>query len=262
MLKKILIGFVALIIIALIVLYFTFDSIVSGAVKYAINTYGPQATQTDVSVEGVSISPFSGNGTITDLKVGNPSDFQPPADAFTLGEISLDIDPGSLRTDTIVVNEIKIVDAEFNYNQGLGGSNLQTILDNVKKFSGASEKPVQPAEPAEPAAEEPAGEGKQLIIHRITVTGATAKATVMGQSVDVKLKDINIQGDPDKGITADQVVDLVLGDVLEQLIPQMTEEIQNIIKDPEAFGLDLLKGTGQEGEGGAKDVVDAVKNLF
>lgn len=267
MIKKILLVLLALFIIACVVVYFSLDSIVSKTVKYAINTYGPQATQTAVSVESVGISVFSGNAKIADLKVGNPDSFQPPADAFTLGEISVALDPASLLSDTIVIKEITIKEAEFNYiTKTFTSSNLQTILDNVKDFSGQAQSAPATTTPAPasdtPAAPPEAAQGKKFVIHKVTVEGATANATVLGQSIKVKIPDIHLDNASDTGINPAQVVDLILTDVLVAVIEQVTKQVEEIAKDPAGAGLNIIKGATDTGDDAVDKTVDTIKNLF
>ncbi|MGE9294556.1 MAG: hypothetical protein ACQKBW_13165 [Puniceicoccales bacterium] len=264
MIKKILLTLLALFIIACVVLYFFLDSIVSSSVKSAINTYGPKATQTAVSVETVGISVFSGNALIADLKVGNPDNFQPPANAFSLGEISVDIEPSSVMSDTIVINEIVIKEAEFNYiTKTFTSSNLQTILDNVKDFSGKTDDTTQA--PAQAPATEPDAapkSSKKFVIHKVTVEGATANATVLGQSVKVKIPDIHLNNESETGITPAAVVDKVLSDVLVAIIDQVSKQVEEIAKDPAGAGLNIIKGATDTGDDAVDDAVNAVKNLF
>ncbi len=265
MIKKILLILLALFIIACVVLYFSLDSIVSKSVKYAINTYGPQATQTAVTVESVGISVFGGNAKIDDLKVGNPDGFQPPADAFSLGEISIKIDPSTVFSDTVVINEIVIDKAEFNYiTKTFNSSNLQAILDNVKDFSGSDAQEAPAKAPQPEAGEQPpaAAQSKQYVIHTITVTDAVANATVLGQKIQVKIPDIHLQNDSPKGVNPAQVVDIILSDVLDSVIDQVSKQVAEIAKDPAGAGLNIIKGATDTGDDAVDKTVDTIKNLF
>ncbi|MBC2593004.1 hypothetical protein H5P28_01900 [Ruficoccus amylovorans] len=263
MIKKILLVLVALVIIAGVVLYFTLDNIVSKSVKYAINTYGPQATQTSVTVKDVGISVFGGSAKIGDLQVGNPESFQPPANAFSLGDISVSLQPASLMSDIIVIDEITITDAEFNYiTKTFTSSNLQTILDNVKDFSGKAAQAPATTTPA--TAEQPpaAASQKKFVIHNVRVTGAKANATVLGQSIKVEIPDIILQNESPEGINPAELVDKVLSDVLVQVIEQISKQVEEIAKDPTKAGLDIIKGATDTGDETVDKAVDTIKNLF
>ncbi len=265
MIKKILLGLVCLFVIALVVLYFFLDSIVSGVVKQAINTYGPQVTQTHVAVENVNISPLGGFGSIENLVVGNPKSFQPPENAISLGEVSISLEPASLLSDTVVIKEIKILDAEFNYSTDFASSNLQEILNNVKDFSGSSTTPAPDTTPevdtpTEEAKE--AGAKKKYVVKSVIIEGAVANASVLGQSVKIELPPISLQNEAETGITPQQVTEKVLTDVMEQLIPAIQKQIEAMAKDPVGAGLNIIKGAGDTGDEGLDKAADAIKGLF
>jgi hypothetical protein len=116
--------------------YFVITSLDS-LVKSGIETYGSQITGTAVRVSWVKIELASGRGSIRGLRIGNPKGFS-SEDAFSLGEITLDIDPGSITGEPVVVEAVLIrtpvvhfeVDAE-------GASNLEAIKQNVARYQGA-----------------------------------------------------------------------------------------------------------------------------
>jgi hypothetical protein len=64
-------------------------------VKTAVNSFGPKLTGTKVELADAKISPFSGSGTLTGLTVANPPGWK-KEHAFTLGKITLALDPKSL----------------------------------------------------------------------------------------------------------------------------------------------------------------------
>src|SRR5471032_1340727 len=78
-----------------------------GIVKAGVNSFGPKLTQTKVVLEGASLSPISGSGTLTGLTVSNPPGWKNDQ-AFSLGTIRLTVAPFSLFGDHIVINELLI----------------------------------------------------------------------------------------------------------------------------------------------------------
>ena len=164
-----------------------------------------------------------------------------------------------------MINEITIKEAEFNYiTKTFTSSNLQTILDNVKDFSGQAQSATTAPAPASdtPAAPPEAAQGKKFVIHKVTVEGATANATVLGQSVKVQIPDIHLDNPSDAGINPAQVVDLILSDVLVAVIEQVTKQVEEIAKDPAGAGLDIIKGATDTGDDAVDKTVDTIKNLF
>jgi uncharacterized protein involved in outer membrane biogenesis len=144
--KKVLIAvlvIVVLIVIAVALLFTRLDSLVAKAIE----ENGSNVTQTSVSVSGVDLSLREGRGTIRGLTVANPEGFD-ARNAFSLDEITLDIDIESLRGEPIVIDEIRIkapvVNAEITKT---GASNIEKIRENVKAYSaggeGQSSKPAK-----------------------------------------------------------------------------------------------------------------------
>ncbi len=85
--KKLVISVVGLLIVVTAGLVFVWSNL-DGIVKDAIQTYGSEATKTQVSVEDVTLKLESGYASIRGLNVGNPSGFSDP-NIFELGEISV-----------------------------------------------------------------------------------------------------------------------------------------------------------------------------
>ena len=139
--------------------------------------------------------------------VGNPAGFS-SADAFSLGEIFLSIEPGSITTDTIVINSIRIVAPEITYESGKGGTNLSQLQKNVSNAAGGSDSTSSADESGEGAA-------KKLIIRDLKITGA--KMRYVNQLLDIKpieltLPDIQLTGigERSNGATAAEVVSQVM----------------------------------------------------
>ncbi len=100
-------------------------------VEKAIETFGSKYAGVPVTVESVSISPFSGEGEIHGLVIGNPPDFKTPY-AFSLDQIAVKLDIGSLRTDTIVIERFLVEAPRINYELGLRESNVGRIKKNIE----------------------------------------------------------------------------------------------------------------------------------
>ncbi len=132
--KKVLVAIiiiVVLIVIALVLLCSRLDSLVA----HAIEKSGSEVTQTSVRVSGVDLSIREGRGTIRGLTIASPEGFD-ARDAFSLDEITLDIDVESMREEPIVIDEIRIkapvINAEITKT---GASNIEKIRENVMAYS-------------------------------------------------------------------------------------------------------------------------------
>jgi hypothetical protein len=108
-------------------------------VASAIETFGSKATQTKVTVSAVKIGIKSGEGSVTGLKVGNPSGFTSP-DAFTLGDITVNLDTATVTKDVVVIDRIHISGPHVTYEiNEKGQANINVINNNIKQLQG--EKP-------------------------------------------------------------------------------------------------------------------------
>jgi hypothetical protein len=133
---------IALIIVALVVViivagFFLLMSNLDSLIASAIEKHGSEVTQTSVGVSGVELSLREGKGSIKGLRIGNPEGFKED-DAFTLDDITLDIDIQSLRDDPIVIDEIRI-SAPVVYAEALetGVTNIDVLRKNVEKSTGS-----------------------------------------------------------------------------------------------------------------------------
>lgn len=132
--KKVLIVLVVVIALVAAGFYLLFSNLNSLLAK-AIEKNGGDVTQTDVGVSGVDVSIREGRGSIKGLAVASPEGFEAKR-AFSLDDITIDIDVKSLRDDPIVIDEIRImapvVHAEIT-EKGL--SNIMELRNRVNRYS-------------------------------------------------------------------------------------------------------------------------------
>ena len=130
--KKILfvsiIGLIALILIATIVIGMNLDRIV----KLSVETVAPTVTQTPVTLDSAAISLLTGSASLNGLVVGNPSGYQTPS-AINIGKAAISLSPGSLLSDKIVIHSIEVRSPEITFEGNpFGANNLSKILSNVE----------------------------------------------------------------------------------------------------------------------------------
>jgi len=98
-----LIGLLAVSVVGLVIFMFTIDSIVKSSIQYI----GSEMTGTAVTVSGVSISPFSGKGTISGFRVANPEGYSRDF-AVEIDQFSIELDLMTLFTDEVVIRELLV----------------------------------------------------------------------------------------------------------------------------------------------------------
>jgi len=156
-------------------------------VKAAVEAAGPRVLGVSVSVEGVTILPWSGRGSLRGLLIGNPRGFK-GAHAVKVGSVEMTVKLSSLMTDLIVVERVVVQGPEILYELGPGGSNLARLQANAEAASallGAGKAKVAPKAPA----------GKSLLIRDFAVSEgrvAMAASVLGGQDLSVALPAVHL----------------------------------------------------------------------
>lgn len=168
---------------ALWLLYSSLDFVV----KEAIEKYGSQATGTSVRVASVSISLTSGRGTLRGVRIANPPGFS-SGDAFAFGEVTLEIDVGTVTDDPVVINLILVDSPEVNYEVSADlKSNIDVIKSNVERFRGGEGG----GEGGEGGGE---GTSKRLRIREFTFQNGMIDVTsqIDGQELTIDLPEVRL----------------------------------------------------------------------
>jgi hypothetical protein len=245
-------------------LIFSMDSLVTMAVE----KYGSQALDADVTLKKTQISLKSGKGTLTGLKVGNPKGFETES-AFELGEISLTIDASTITKDTVVIKEILIVAPKVTYEIGPDGSNLDALQRNAaSKAGGGSEAPGDSA-PADGGTKKG---GKKLIIESLIIRDGKVNVSAVGlqgkkMTADLPMVRMANIGKSGGGATPEEVIKKLI-DALNQAaggavknlgIGKVVDEVEGVVKGAKEM---LETGDPVEIEKKAEEIGDAVKGLF
>ena len=244
--KKILIGIAALLIVGAIALYLlvgNLDKILKGAIEGA----GSELLGVPVTVASVELDLKSGMGQISGITIANAVGYK-AANAFRMDTIRLGLDLSSLRKQPIVIRELNIqsptVDLEVNEQ---GGSNMQTLLDNIKQNSAKTDEKAAEEQPSQE--ETDTKEPVKLSFTKLAITGVTVNGVVPGQEpTQVVLPDIvkeNVGGT--EGLTPAQVGGVIIGDIAAQSLQAVVEKKLSEKMEEAAQGLfnDLKKKLGQ-----------------
>lgn len=251
MAKKLLIGLAALVAVVAIALYLLYSNLDS-IVKAAIEKFGSEALQARVSVESVNLSPTGGEGRIAGLRIANPQGFQTP-EALSFGEVAIKIDVSSLSGNPVVIREISIDRPRVTYEQGESQSNFAALQRNAeayaKRFSAdeASEKSAEKSED---------GNGKRLIIDDLYIRDGKvgiSHSALKGQALSAALPAIHLEniGKDKNGAAPAEVID--------KLLSAISEAATHVAR------IDLDKALGQAGaaaKDAAPEKIDTLKNAI
>lgn len=261
MIKKLVLIILAVVIIAVAVVLIRLGAIASSVVKNAINEYGPELTQTAVSVEEVSIKPYIGSATIEDLKVGNPSGYKAP-NAFTLKKVHVSLSPTSLLDDTIVIHTIEIDEPFFVYESNLLSSNISSLMDTIKANTSKTNKAAEKAAEKEEPGTDTGTQQKQFVINKLEVTNGTVQIGVLGQTSTVALPDIKLENFSPEGITAAQASNEILNAILSKVIVAATDIAAKAATDPTGAAKGITDTALDTAGDVGKEIGGAIDGLF
>ena len=237
MIKKTLISVVFLLLLAGGGLFFYLDSIV----KSGIEVVGSNLLGTEVTVDSVSLSPLSGQGSISGLRVENPEGFESQY-AFELDSVLVSIDVNSVFTDAAEIESIVIMQPVITYETKIASDNIRTLLDNLDEGDAPSSDPETEDDSAQ-----------QIIIREFRMVGSqlnfvSALVSAPITLADIEIRDIGAEGGSASAANAVRVV--------------LQELVASILNSDDLPGLDGLRES-VEGriQDGAQRVEEAVEDL-
>ena len=254
--------------------YFLFSNLGSLIVA-AVEEYGSDVTQTEVSLANAEVDITSGEGALSGLTVGNPSGFNTDR-AFSLGQIAVKLDTDSVTGDTIVIKEILVANPEVTYELGDGGSNIDAIRQNVDAFMAA--QGGGSASSGSGGSDEAGGAERKLVIEDLYIRGGTVNVSATfleGEQLSAGLPEIHLQGigKDSGGASPEEVVGQIiasLGDATGKAISglnldalrQGVEGATDLIQGGAGAAGEAAGAAGGALEEGAKEAGDAVKKLL
>ncbi len=209
--KKTLLAVMLILVIAIVgAIYYLFTNL-NAIVETAIEQFGSDAVKTSVEVDLVAIRLSEGAAVISGLTIANPDGFSLPQ-AFSLGEIVVDIDLEKTSNELIAIDEINIAAPRVFYeiNADREGS-LNRLKDNLGAKGSATAGTSTGGEASESAGVEPI----KLSIARFAFKDASLHVKVVplkDKTYDLKLPTLvltNLNGTPE------QISRQVLGRLIE-----------------------------------------------
>ena len=209
---KIIFGILIVLVILVIAGLFFIDSIA----KNALEKGGPLILGTNVSVDRIHIEPFNGRVEITNLIVDNPNGSYSSEYAIKLGDIVADVDLSTVTKDKIRIEDMFMKDVNVVYETNVINSNLQEILDNVKKLDTA-EKTEKKEEKPEKESKEKTLQVDRIELSRVGVT-VQAKGAAAGLPINVSIDPMTDLGTDEEGITPVGLTLRILGAIVTTAI--------------------------------------------
>lgn len=242
--KKKVLWICGVIVALLVVAYLSVAFFLGSIVRAAVNRFGPALTQTKLELASASLSPFSGNGTLTGLFVGNPNGWSSDK-AFYLTKVHIEVAPSSIFKDTIIVNEITIDGPEFVYETKIVASNIGDLLKNIQNGAGGATAAQEPVAKS--------GHPMKFVVKRFRLTNGHVTLGVGAAAMTLPMPPVSLDnvGASEGGITSGQLALAVMRSVTSNIVSATTQAAGKI-------GSTLGAAAGNS----AKSAGDAVKGLF
>jgi hypothetical protein len=216
--KYIAIGLIVLLLTGFLILSLTIDSII----KSNIEKVGSEMTGTMVTVSSVSVSPFSGQGTVKGLRIANPEGYS-TEHAIVVDDLFIKMNIRSLWSDLIVIEEVVATGPAIYVEQKLPGNNLRTIMNNIN----------------EAASRGTPTDSEMMIDHFLLKDGSVDLYTEIGgeRSARVEMAEIelnNLGSDNGRAATEQvirQIADRVIEQALRSAMRSGTEQLKDAIQD-------------------------------
>jgi uncharacterized protein involved in outer membrane biogenesis len=250
--KRILTTIVLVVVALIIVTVIVIGVYLGQIVKKVVNTYGPQLTQTTVSVDTVTLSLLTGSASLKGLVVGNPQGYK-SANAISVGQVAVGVDPMTVFANKVVVRSIRLESPAITFEGGvMSGNNLSQILDNVNS-SGSKSGPVSTNAATASASQ------KKLEVDDLVISGAKADVLITSpvqREVNVTLPDIHLTdlGKGDQGITGADLTRQVLSAITTATLEAVSKQALNL--DQNAATLK------QAGQGAKQQLGNDLNNLL
>jgi hypothetical protein len=247
--KKIILNFVVLpIVILLIVFVVAFFLVGNSLIKTGIEKAASSTLGVPVTVKDIDLSILRGRVAIKGLVVKNPPGYANET-LLELGEGVVNLDIGSLMSDTVKIKLIKLDGTKLTMEQKGLTNNLKEILDKLPKEEKA----------------QPEAKGKGLHIDRLEIINTNVRVKLLpipgkADTVSLKLDPIVMENlGTDKKLSTGTLVAKVIG----ALAMGVARQGAGLLPD------DMVKGIGSAvggvvdlGKDVGKGVVEGVKGLL
>lgn len=239
--------------------WFYLDTIV----KKAVNKYGSQIVGTEVNLTSFGINPFKGTLNIGGITIGNPNGYSAPK-LLTLGGINVKVNPKSLFSDTIVIEDITIDNPTITYEMpDFSTSNVMQIQQNVAKNTASEDK-----KEAEEEAKTSETSSKNVIIRKVMVAGGLLNAITPMQNnntalgIDLPAIEMADLGGANQKLTIRDSITEIFNKILFNATSTVTKVLgsaKDMAKKAAGAALDNAVNAAADGQDKAEGLLDSLK---
>ncbi len=218
-------------------------------VEVAIETYGSEIIGADVQLEKVVLNMGAGEAALEGLHVSNPDGYKTDY-AMQLDQVKVTLDIDSISAETMVIKEVMIQGPSIIYEMASGGSNIDTLANNAKKYTGVETK------------SEDKDDSTKLIIEDFFINDgqiSVSHSILKGKSLTVGMPDIHLQdiGKESDGASPGQVAGEIMDSiksgvgtaVASMSIGETIGSGTKAVKDGATAVMDKARGAGEKLKG-------------
>lgn len=218
---KIVLGLIVLLLVLAVGIFAYLAGNINDIVKDVIESEGSKITQTDVTLGGVNIELRQGRGELADLKIANPEGYTSET-ALHAKQLALQIEPGSVVDDVIVINEVVIQGVSITAEQKGLTTNLQALLRSIQEAT-ASDAPAEQKE-----------SDLRLMVEKIRFADSAVNlVTEKYGNYELKLPSLELNdiGTRERGLTPAELGQAILQPLLDQARDAATQKLKERAKD-------------------------------
>jgi hypothetical protein len=208
-LRRILMVLLVLLVIVVLIINFCLGSVIIKTVE----TAGPILLGVPITLKDANFRLLRGHVTLRGFVLGNPKGFKTEK-AISVDEVTVDLDPRTLLSDTLVIKRIYVNAPDITYELGLGKSNIGRILEQAegpdeKDDKAETEKKEEPADQG----------GKKVVINDFLIENGRVRISTtlaMGAAAPIPLPTIHLKdiGKEEQGTSPLDVFKQVFGAII------------------------------------------------
>ena len=229
--------------------------------KFGIQRGGSSAMKVGVRVNDVTLKILAGKLNLNNLEVDNPEGYE-HKQLLSLGNAFVAVNIGSLMSDTVEIDQVRLDNISLTIEQKGTTNNLQQILNNLPK----SDAPIEPTDKS-------GKPGKHLKIKELQINGVQVIAKLLpipGRADTVTLKvapitltDLGTNEELDMAKLTAVILKAIARGVAEQgkgLLP--TDMLSGLGKDLLGTGQKVLEESMEAGKGAIQGASETIKGIF
>lgn len=133
--RRILLGAVLLVVVALVIVYFSLD----GIIKRTVESQSTESLKLNTTLSNARLALFGGKLDLNQLEIASPPGFSAPK-MLSLGQADLAVSYGQLRQDPVHVRSLTLKNPKLVIEQSNGTLNFKKAMDDMPPSGSSSEK--------------------------------------------------------------------------------------------------------------------------